>query len=165
MAGVSSLIQNALYTVPRLLTLGVVMFEYVLFHPLPAREFVDWLKQQGVATQTRNDGEQFIIEVPDDLDDELDQAVDAKYEALLEMNEALLNEEQGEAAGYHKAGITVQLKDGRVSYADIDPKLMGRVLGCVTAEEFATIVDAIVTAVEDPQEQTYCQRQRGGEQE
>jgi hypothetical protein len=63
------------------------------------------------------------------------------------------------------AGITVQLKDGRVSYADIDPNLLGRVMDCITPEEFSTIVDAIATAVENPQDQTYCQRQRNQEQE
>jgi hypothetical protein len=141
------------------------MFDYIFFHPRPAREFADWLEQQGVATQSRNNDEGFIVEVPEDLDDELDRAVETKYEDLLEMNEELLQEEHGDEAGYHMAGITVQLKDGRVSYADIDPKLMGRMMGCVTAEEFATIVDAIVSAVENPQEQTYCQRQRGKEQE
>jgi hypothetical protein len=141
------------------------MFEYVFFHPQPAREFADWLKQQGIPAQSRNGDEGFIVEVPKDLDDEIDQAVDAKYEALLEMNEELLQEEHGDEAGYHMAGITVHLQDGRVSYADIDPKLMGRLMGCVSPEEFATLVDAIVTAVENPQEQTYCQRQRGEEQE
>jgi hypothetical protein len=141
------------------------MFEYIFFHPQPAREFVDWLKQQGVSAQSREDEEGYIVEVPKDLDDELDEAVDAKYEALLEQNEALLVEEHGDEAGYHMAGICVHLSDGRVSYADIDPKLMGRVLGCVTPEEFTTIVDAIVTAVENPQEQTYCQRQRDKEQD
>jgi hypothetical protein len=139
------------------------MFEYIFFHPLPAGQFVDWLKGQGVAAAVRDDDEGFVVEVPEDLDDELDQAVDAKYEALLEMNEELLKQEHGDEAGYHGAGICVHLKDGRVSYADIDPKLLGRVMESVTPEEFATIVDAIATAVENPEEQTYCQRQRSEE--
>lgn len=139
------------------------MFEYIFFHPVPAREFLDWLTAQGVAAQSRETEEGVVVEVPSDLDDALDQAVDAKYEALLERNEELLNEELGAEAGYHMAGISVQLKDGTVSYADVDAKLMGRLLGCVTAEEFATIVDAIVSAVENPQQQTYCQRQRNQE--
>jgi len=141
------------------------MFEYIFFHPLPAREFVDWLQQQGVSSQSREGDEGFIVDVPEDLDDELDEAVEAKYLALLERNEELLKEEHADEAGYHMAGISVQLKDGRASYADIDPKLLGRVMGCVTPEEFATIVDAIVTAVENPQGQTYCQRQRDGQQD
>jgi hypothetical protein len=141
------------------------MLEYIFFHPQPAREFVDWLQQQGVMAPSREAEEGVIIEVPEDLDDELDQAVDAQYEALLEKNEELLREEHADEVGYHMAGICVHLHDGRVSYADIDPKLLGRVMGCVTPEEFAAIVDAIVTAVENRQEQTYCQRQRSEQQE
>lgn len=139
------------------------MFEYIFFYPQLAQEFADWLKQQGVAVQSRDDEEGYIIEVPDDLDDELDRAVDARYEALLERNEEMMTSEQAGGTDYHMAGITVQLKDGTVSYADIDPKLLGRVMECVTPEEFSTIVDAIARAVEDPQQQTYCQRQRDAE--
>lgn len=141
------------------------MLEYIFFHPVPTQQFLDWLKEQGVPAQSRQDDESYIIEIPDDLNEELDQAIEAKYDVLLEMNEELLKEEHADEAGYHMAGISVQLKDGRVSYADIDPKLLGRVMACVTPEEFATIVDAIVTAVENPQEQTYCQRQRNKDQQ
>jgi hypothetical protein len=141
------------------------MLEYIFFHPVPTQLFVDWLHEQGVPTQSRQDEESYIIEIPDDLDEDLDNAIDTKYEALLEMNEEIMKEEHADEAEYHMAGISVQLSDGRVSYADIDPKLLGRVMGCITPEEFSTIVDAIATAVENPQEQTYCQRRRNTEKE
>lgn len=140
------------------------MIEFIFFHPTPTQDFVDWLKKkQGITAQTRQDDESYIIEVPEGLDDELYNAMEEKYEALLEINEEIMREEHADVEGYHIAGIAVHLRDGRVSYADIDPKLLGRVMGCITAEEFSTIVDAIVTAVENPQEQTYCQRQRKSE--
>jgi hypothetical protein len=136
------------------------MIEFIFFHPIPTQHFLDWLKEQGVSTRSRQADEGYIVEVPEGLDDKTYDAMEAKYEALLEMNEEIMREEHADEEGYHMAGIAVHLQDGRVSYADIDPKLLGRVMGCVTAEEFATIVDAIVTAVENPQEQSYCQRQR-----
>ena len=136
------------------------MLEFIFFHPTPSQLFLDWLKAQGVPTQSRQEDESYLIEIPDDLDDELYNTIEAKYEALLEMNEDIMREEHADEAGYHMAGIAVHLHDGQVSYADIDPKLLGRVMGCITPEEFATIVDAIVTAVEHPQSQSYCQRQR-----
>lgn len=139
------------------------MLEFIFFHATPTQLFLDWLKEQGVAAQSRQDDESFLIEVPEDLAADLYAAIEAKYETLLEMNEDIMREEHADEAGYHMAGIAVHLHDGRVSYADIEPKLLGRVMGCITPEEFATIVDAIVTAVENPQEQTYCQRQRDKE--
>lgn len=141
------------------------MLEYIFFHPVPTQQFLDWLNEQGVPAQSRQDEESYIIELPEDLNEELDQAIESKYDELLEMNEMIMKAEHADEAGYHMAGISVQLHDGRVSYADIDPKLLGRVMACVSAEEFAIIVDAIVSAVENPQEQTFCQRQRKKEQE
>lgn len=139
------------------------MFDYIFLYPQFADEFADWLKQQGVATRIRDEEDGRIVEVPDDLDDALDEAVDAMYERLLEKCEAQLAEESPEESGYHMAGITVRLQDGTVSYADISPDLLARVMTCITPEEFATIVDAIATAVEMPQRDTYCQRVRNGE--
>ena len=139
------------------------MLEFIFFHPTPTQLFLDWLKAQGVPAQSRQEEESYLVEIPEDQDEELYKAIEEKYETLLEMNEDIMREEHADEAGYHMAGIAVHLRDGQVSYADIDPKLLGRVMGCVTPEEFATIVDAIVTAVENPQGQTYCQRQRDKE--
>ncbi len=139
------------------------MLEFIYFHPVPAQLFLDWLRQQGVPAQSREEDESYLIEVPEDMGDELYDAIEEKYSTLLEMNEEIMNLEHADEAGYHMAGIAVHLHDGRVSYADIDPKLLGRVMETVTPKEFATIVDTIVTAVENPQEQTFCQRQRVGQ--
>ena len=57
----------------------------------------------------------------------------------------------------------VTLKDGTISYADVDPKLLGRVMSAVSPEEFGEIVNAIANAVENPQPKAYCQRVREGD--
>ena len=136
------------------------MYEFIFFHPVPSQMFLDWLQEQGVAAQSRQEDESYLVEVPEDIDTDVYNAIEAKYEILLEMNEEIMKTENADDADYHMAGIAVQLTNGGVSYADIDPKLLGRVMECVTPEEFATIVDAIVSAVENPQGRSYCQRQR-----
>lgn len=136
------------------------MLDFIFFHETPATLFESWLKEQNQMPVLQQEDEAFTVSVEEDLDDALYKRIEEKYETLLEMNEELMLEEHADEAGYHMAGVAVHLHDGRVSYADIDPKLMGRVVSAITPEEFATIVDAIVTAVENPQEQTYCERQR-----
>jgi len=136
------------------------MLEFVFFHKTPHGHFIDWLKEKGLEPETAITDEMIAVYLPEDLDDTLYDEIEEKYEVLLEMNEEILRQENADEAGYHMAGIAVQLRDGNVSYADIDPTLLGRVMGAITAEEFATIVDAIVTAVENPQDRTFCQRQR-----
>lgn len=136
------------------------MLEFIFFHPKPQELFIDWLKTQNLQPESRIEEEAYMVLLPEDIEDELYDAIEDKYEALMEMNEEVMKEENADEEGYHMAGISVQLKDGRTSYADIDPKLLGRLMGCISSEEFAVIVDAIVTAVENPQDQTFCQRQR-----
>ena len=141
------------------------MLEFIFFHETPHRLFVGWLKEKGLEPETSVEDESFQVFLPEDLDDALYDEIEEKYEVFMEMNEEILKEENADEAGYHMAGIAVHLRDGNVSYADIDPRLLGKVMGAITSEEFATIVDAIVTAVENPQDRTFCQRQRNEDAE
>jgi hypothetical protein len=136
------------------------MLEFIFFHKIPHSLFIEWLKEMGLAPESSTEDETYLVFLPEDLDDKLYDEIEHKYEILMEMNEALLKQENADEADYHMAGIAVHLRDGNVSYADIDPELLGRVMGAITPEEFAIIVDAIVTAVENPQDRSFCQRQR-----
>lgn len=139
------------------------MLEFIFFHKTPHGLFIDWLKEKGLSPEVSEEDEAYGVSLPEDIDDALYDEIEEQYESFMEMNEEIMKEENADEAGYHMAGIAVHLRDGNVSYADIDPKLLGRVMGAITAEEFATIVDAIVTAVETPQDRTFCQRQRDNE--
>ena len=136
------------------------MLEFIFFHKTPHELFIEWLKEKGLGAEFSTEDEVYEVYLSEDLDDELYDEIEEKYEALMEMNEEIMRQENADEADYHMAGIAVHLRDGNVSYADIDPRLLGRVMGAITPEEFAIIVDAIVTAVENPQDRSYCQRER-----
>ncbi len=139
------------------------MLEYVLFHEELFKSFVDWLKSKGVSTETRSDNEDesYVIKIPEDLDDDLLDEIDEKYDALMDMNQQMVNDEEKESQqGHHMAGIVVALKDGSISYADVDPDLLGRVMSAISPEELGEIVAAIADAVENPKDKAYCQRVR-----
>ncbi|RLA05845.1 MAG: hypothetical protein DRQ47_00125 [Gammaproteobacteria bacterium] len=138
------------------------MFEYVLFHEKPFNLFISWLKEKEVEHQVEMVDENYEIRVPEDIDDDLLDELEERYDELMDMTRDISNdEEKANNEGYHMAGVSVTLKDGSVSYADIDPEVMGRVISVVSAKEFAQIVEAIANAVENPQSNTYCQRMRG----
>ena len=74
--------------------------------------------------------------------------------------EQILDDEEKENnQGYHMACVVVTLNDGTISYADVDPELLGRVISAISPEEFGEIVAAIADAVENPQPKACCQRQ------
>ena len=140
------------------------MFEYVFFHERPFNLFIDWLKEQSLSPEVQIEDDNYEISLPDDIDDELAEAIEEKYDELMEMNrqisESLDQQDQG---NYSMAGIMVYLKDGQVSYADVKSDLLSRIMSAISPEEFGEVVEAIVDAVENPQTRSYCQRVRDGE--
>lgn len=135
------------------------MLEFIFFHKIPTDLFVEWLQQQGIDPEIQQEDETYTVIMAEEMEDDLYNSIEEKYELLFDMNEDIMKEEMGDEGDVHTANIAVTLRDGRVSYADVDPKLLGRVIGVITPEELSTIVKAIVDAVENPQEKTCCQLQ------
>ena len=137
------------------------MLEYVLFHEKPFLLFIDWLKSKGISPEIKTEEDTYEIKIPEDLDENLLDDIDDQYEVFMDMTQQLVNDEERENQdGYHMAGVVVSLKDGSISYADVDPNLLGRVLSVISPEELGEIVTAIADAVETPQTKTFCQRVR-----
>ena len=140
------------------------MLDYILFHEKPFKLFVAWLEARGLTPEINIDEGNYEISLPEDIDDDLLDDIDEYYDELMDMNQQLVDDEERETNdGYHMAGVLVTLKDGSISYADVDPRLLGRVMSAISPAEFGEIVNAIANAVENPQPKTYCQRARDGE--
>lgn len=137
------------------------MLDYVLFNEVPFQLFIDWLKGNNVVYEFEMDEDNYVIKISEDLDEDLLDRVDEKYDELMDMNQDIINEEEFEKNdGHHMAGVVVTLKDGTISYADVDSKLLSRVVSVISPEELGSIVNAIADAVENPQSKTFCQRVR-----
>ena len=133
------------------------MLEYIFFDERPWRDFIDFLKQLGLEVKSAVKEEGWLVYVSEELDDELDEKIEACYDRLLEQNERLIAEREGEDH-VHTAGINVTLADGRIVQAAVDPKLMNRLLDAVSTDELGEFVSAIAHAVENGDERTLCQR-------
>lgn len=133
------------------------MLEYIFFDERPWRSFIDYLESLGLTPQASSNEEGWLVALPEDLDDALDEKIEAFYDRMLEMNESLVAQEEG-LAHVHTAGVTVTLADGRVVQAAVDPKLMQRLLTVISTDELGDLVNAIVDAVENPDERPFCQR-------
>ncbi len=141
------------------------MLEYVFFHPTPFEKFIEFARENGLSPETVRDDESYEVHLPEDIDDALSERIEERYGVLMELNQALFESEQGEGSdNYHAAGVVVNLKDGTAVYADVDPGVMARIMGVISAEEFGDVVNAIVDAVEEPDTRTFCQRMRDDEQ-
>jgi hypothetical protein len=139
------------------------MLEYVFFHPIPFEKFVEFLQQQGLSPQTVTDGESYEVHLPEDIPDALNARIEERYDELMEMNQLLFESEQEEGTeSYHAAGVVLNLRDGKTVYADVDPRLLARIMSVLSAEEFGEVVNAVVEAIENPDTRSFCERMRDG---
>jgi hypothetical protein len=141
------------------------MLEYVFFDERPRDQFVNFLQEKAVELKLEEDEGLLKIWISEDLDDDLDEAIEDFYDDMMALNQQLYEDENNEAeVGYNAAGIVLELNTGENVYAQVDPELLGRIMTVVTPDEFNTVVNAIVEAVENPDVRTPCQRIREGDQ-
>lgn len=141
------------------------MLEYVFFDDRPRDQFVTFLQQKSVELKLEEDEGLLKVWISEDLDDDLDEAIEDFYDDMMALNQQLYEDENNEAeVGYNAAGIVLELNTGENVYAQVDPELLGRIMTVVTPDEFNTVVNAIVEAVENPDARTPCQRIREGDQ-
>ena len=141
------------------------MLEYVFFDERPRDQFVTFLQQNSVELKLEEDEGLLKVWISEELDDDLDEAIEDLYDDMMALNQQLYEDENIEAeVGYNAAGIVLELNTGENVYAQVDPELLGRIMTVVTPDEFNTVVNAIVEAVENPDARTPCQRIREGDQ-
>ncbi|GAB6041779.1 hypothetical protein [Endothiovibrio diazotrophicus] len=134
------------------------MLDYLFFVEPPFRKFLAFLEEKGVPVEQEVGEEQFEVRIPEELDDDLIDAIEVRYEELMDEGMAMMEEED-----HHAAGVVVNLKDGETAYAIVRPELLNRVLGVISPEELGELVNAVVDAVENPDQRTFCQRLRDGD--
>ena len=141
------------------------MLEYVFFDERPRDQFVTFLQQKSVELKLEENEGLLKVWISEDLDDDLDEAIEDFYDDMMALNQQLYEDENNEVeVGYNAAGIVLELNTGENVYAQVNPELLGRIMTVVTPDEFNTVVNAIVEAVENPDARTPCQRIREGDQ-
>ena len=133
------------------------MLEYIFFHDEPRKQFIQYLAQQDIAYVEQNDSMGMVVAVPEDMGEEIEDAIETHYDKLMENAEELLNE-GGEAAEKDVAAITITLDDGKTIYASVSPDVINRVLGVITTQELNDLVNSIVTSVLNPDDRPLCRR-------
>jgi len=140
------------------------MLEYVLFHQKPFEIFIEFLKNLALTPETSENDGIYEIRVCDDISKDLSAQIEAEYDRLMAMNhELFFAENPASNTNYRMATVMITLKNGELTSAHIRPDLLGRVLEVIDEIELNEIITAVVEAVENPDERTYCQKVRAGE--
>ena len=131
------------------------MLEFVFFDSRPRQGFVDFLRSRKVPVDEFDDDETYSVGIPEDTEDELLEEIETCYEEMMAFNQALFEAEPGTGEG-QAAGVVVNLASGDTVYARVDPNLLGRIMEVLTPEELGEVVNAIVDAVENPDDRPLC---------
>ena len=133
------------------------MLEYIFFHDEPRKQFLQYLKSQDIPHAEQDDIMGMIVAVPEELGEDIEDEIEAYYDALMEDAEERLAE-AGEAAEKDVAAITISLQSGDTIYASVDPKVLNRILSVITTQELNDLVNSIVSSVENPDDRPFCNR-------
>lgn len=133
-------------------------FEYMLFDASLRDRFVDFAAARGIASTIRQDEiAGFVVVLPDGLADDLQDAVDAEYEAIMD-EQMLRAESDGELVSHHAVGTTVTLADGTTRVIRIPPAIARRLLEHFTSDEIHEIATVIAQSVENPIDGPICRK-------
>jgi hypothetical protein len=133
-------------------------FEYMFFDEALRDRFVAFASGRGVASTVRPDEiAGFVVTLPDDLADDLQDAVEAEYDAIMD-EQMLLAESDSELVSHHATGVTVTLADGTTRAIRIPPPIARRLFEHFTAGEIHEIASAIAQSVESPVDGPICRK-------
>lgn len=138
-----------------------LLLEYIFFNEEPCNRFKQFLQSKQVELLKEGidetDLEAFVVYIADDLDDELSEQIEVFYDEMMELNEALVMQDEN-TDEMNNVGLAVSLKDGRSVLATVDPDVLNRVLTVISHDELGQLVDTIADAVENPDERPLCKR-------
>ena len=132
--------------------------EYMFFDEALRDRFVAFASEHGIASTVQQDKiAGFVVALPDGLADELQDALEAEYESIMDA-QMLLAESDAELISHHVAGVTVTLADGTTRAVRIPPPIARRLFEHFTPEEVHEIATAIAQSVENPIDGPLCRR-------
>ena len=133
------------------------MLEYIFFHDEPRKQFIQYLVKQDIPYEEQNDSMGMVVAVSEELGEDIEEVIEARYDELMENAEELLVSD-GEAAEKDVAAITITLDDGKTIYASVSPNVINRVLAVISTQELNDLVNSIVSSVLAPDERPICTR-------
>ncbi len=132
------------------------MLEYIFFNPKPLQLFVAFLDTKRIPYHRLDKDEGLVVAVSEDIEDRLLDEMDDEYDQLMDLDQQLAEAQEAEV--HQGVSLSFRLHDGRTSNAVVDPAIVSRILEVVSVQELNQLIEAIVAAVENPDQRSICQR-------
>ncbi len=131
-------------------------FEYVFFNEGLRDRFVDFVSEKGIASQMRPDEvEGFVVRLPEEMTDEVSDAIEDQYDALMR-EQMVLAEADASWATRQVMGVEITLASGRRCLVRIEGAMGRRLSEHFAPHEIHELVATIARSVENPVDGPVC---------
>lgn len=131
------------------------MNEYIFFDVLLQTKFVEFVEGQGIACELSDDPLGFVVAIPEDIGDALEDEIEARYDELEREQKELLSHEAG---GFQQlAGISFHMPDGESRMVPVPTELANRLLSVASLEEIQKLFDSVAHHALIEDHRTLCQ--------
>lgn len=132
--------------------------DYIVFDRALAERFARLIAGRGIAARVRPDAmEGFVVEIPGELDEDAEAAIEADYEAIMAEQRDAVESAQGDEARTLMA-VTVTLPGGETCVVPLRAELARRLYELLTLEEVQELVSEIAAAARNPLPGSLCAR-------
>ena len=134
------------------------MNEYILFDASLRDRFLAFISARGLTDEVRPDPmEGFVVALPDDLADDVEDAIEDEYATLMSEQVSLI-EAAGEDSGRALMRVTATLADGSSRIVQLPADHARRLFEHFSVEEIHELVSAIVQSAMNPVEGPMCRK-------
>jgi hypothetical protein len=132
--------------------------EYIFFDESLCDRFVQFAATHGLSGEVRADEmEGHVVALPDGLDDDIVDALEAEYDALMDEQQALV-ESADDGDVRDLMGVTVELPDGQPCTVRLPAAVARRLFDHFDAGEIHELVAAIAASVANPVAGPICRK-------
>lgn len=136
--------------------------DYIFFNEPLCREFIAFICEHGIeyesgTTDAMGDEETpvFLVTLADDLPESMLEALEQRYDALMEETATRVAQEEG-WIGKRLAGVSATLPDGTTRTLRLDPGLANKLLMTFSTDEIHRLVNQIAVSLAAPEEPRLC---------
>ncbi len=131
-------------------------FEYVFFNEGLRDRFVHFVSERGIASEMKQDQvEGFVVRLPEEIADEVSDAIEDEYDALMR-EQMVLAETDASWATRQAMGVEITRADGMRCLVRIEGAMSRRLSEHFSPQEIHELVATIARDLENPIDGPIC---------
>jgi hypothetical protein len=130
------------------------MMEYMFFDARLRDSFVAYCNTLGVICELLDDNMGLVAAVPEDLADDVVEALESCYDELEKQQADLMT--QAEGGLKRLAGFQLVLPDGRTCMVPLQTEIANRLFSCFTFDEIQSLFGTVAGCALNPENEPLC---------